>query len=171
MSGISNTTVIIIFAAIGQLELLHQLFGVLHLPTEVYTEIRDGQAEGYAYLNGIERSIAPLAADGWLHLVGMHNDAELRRYGALPAGLHHGEAACLAIAKQRDWLLLTDDRAARAEARRQQIRLSGSIGCLMMAVTRGIATLTQANQHLAAMIVQGYHAPVADLSSLLGGDS
>jgi predicted nucleic acid-binding protein len=150
MSTISNTTVIINYAAIGQLALLRQLFGVLFLPTEVYAEIRAGQAEGYAYLSGIEGVIAPLAHDGWLHLTGMHNDAEFRRYGMLPAGLHHGEAACLAIARQRDWLLLTDDRAARAEARRQQIRLSGSIGCLVMAVMRGIVTLPQANQHLAA---------------------
>jgi predicted nucleic acid-binding protein len=169
VSVISNTTVIINFAAIGQLELLRQLFGILHLPTEVYAEIRDGQTEGYAYLNDITQLIAPLTSDGWLHLVSLHDDAELRRYAALPAGLHHGEAACLAIASQRDWLLLTDDRAARAEARRQQIRLSGSIGCLVMAAERGIISLPQANSYLAAMIAQGYHAPLTDLSSLLGG--
>ncbi|MFV9505409.1 MAG: hypothetical protein AB4911_12705 [Oscillochloridaceae bacterium umkhey_bin13] len=167
MSVISNTTVIINFAAIAQLELLHQIFGVLYLPTEVYAEIRAGQAEGYSYLDGIEQIIAPLSPDGWLHLTSLHNDAEIRQYGMLPTSLHHGEAACLAIAKQRDWLLLTDDRAARAEARRQQIRLSGSIGCLVLAMTQGIVTLPEANQHLAAMRAQGYHAPIVDLASLL----
>lgn len=54
-------------------------------------KIRDGQAEGYAYLIGIEGIIAPLATDEWLHLASMYNDAELRRYGTRPAGLHHGK--------------------------------------------------------------------------------
>ncbi len=51
MSVITNTTVIINFAAIGRLDLLRRLFGAIHLPTEVYAEILDGQAEGYSFLN------------------------------------------------------------------------------------------------------------------------
>jgi predicted nucleic acid-binding protein len=43
---ISNTTVIINFAAIGRLELLRQLFSVLYLPTEVYAEIRNARTRG-----------------------------------------------------------------------------------------------------------------------------
>lgn len=46
MSVITNTTVIINFAAIGRLDLLRRLFGAIYLPTEVYAEILDGQAEG-----------------------------------------------------------------------------------------------------------------------------
>ncbi len=170
MSVITNTTVIINFAAIGRLDLLRRLFGAIHLPTEVYAEILDGQAEGYTYLNGIESQIAPLTTDGWLLLISQEGDEELRRYGTLPAGLHRGEAACLAIAGNRNWLLLTDDRAARAEARRQHITLSGSIGCLVLAVERGVSTLDEANTDLAAMIAQGYHAPLTDLGPLIKRD-
>ncbi len=167
MSVITNTTVLINFATIGQLDVLRQLFGRLYLPTEVYSELLDGQAEGYSFLDGIEALIAPLSSTGWLQLVSLEGAAELQHYGTLPVGLHYGEAACLTIAKHRGWLLLTDDRAARAEARRQKIGLAGSIGCLVLAVERSIITLEAANTNLAAMIARGYYAPLHDLGALI----
>lgn len=42
MDTISNTTVISNFAVLDQLDLLRQLYGVLHIPTEVHAEIRSG---------------------------------------------------------------------------------------------------------------------------------
>jgi predicted nucleic acid-binding protein len=71
------------------------------------------------------------------------------------------------IALRRNWLMLTDDRAARAEARLRQARFSGSIGCLVLAVERGLVPLAQANGWLEAMIAQGYYAPWTDLSLLI----
>jgi hypothetical protein len=58
----------------------------------------------------------------------------------------------------------------RAEARRRGVRISGSIGCLVLIVERGIATLAQANAWLAAMIALGYYAPLTDLGPLIKRD-
>jgi hypothetical protein len=170
VSVITNTTVLSNFARIGELALLQRLFGQLALPTEVYAEVQAAQAEGYLFFDGIEQQIAPFVPDGWLQLVSMGKE-ELRRFGALRAGLHGGERACLAVAAQRAWLLLTDDRAARAEAQRLAIAVSGSLGCLALSIERGLVAHEHANRLLAAMVAQGYHAPLTDLTVLLKPDS
>jgi predicted nucleic acid-binding protein len=85
--------------------------------------------------------VHPLAEDGWLRLTGMRDEEELRTFGAVPRSLHGGEAACLAIALRRGWTLVTDDRAVRVEAAGLEVRVSGSIGCLVMAVERGLCSV------------------------------
>jgi predicted nucleic acid-binding protein len=64
-------------------------------------------------------------------------------------------------------MLLTDDRAARDEGNRLGMMLSGSVGCLVLAVERGLCSLEQANVWLGEMIRQGYRSPVNDLTLLL----
>jgi len=166
VSVVSNTTVLSNFASIGQLAVLRHLFGVVCVPTEVFAEIEDAQHEGYPFFADIEQQTYPLVETGWLHLISL-DETELRLAATLSAGLHRGERSCIAIALQRNWLMLTDDRAARAEARLRQARFSGSIGCLVLAVERGLIPLAQANGWLEAMIAQGYYAPLTDLSLLI----
>ena len=45
----------------------------------------------------------------------------------MPGQLHAGEASCLAIARQRNWLLLTDDKAARRHAAELKVAVFGLI--------------------------------------------
>jgi predicted nucleic acid-binding protein len=92
---------------------------------------------------------------------------ELRLLDELLQSLHQGEAVCLVIAYHRGWVLLTDDLAARQEAVRLNVRKSGSVGCLVLAVERGLCTLEEANRWLARMIAQNYRSPVTDLTPLL----
>jgi predicted nucleic acid-binding protein len=167
MSVISNTTVISNFASIGQLDVLRQLFGSLAISTEVYHEIEVGLEEGYRFYEGIDQVMRPFSSGGWIELTSMADDQELRSFHEMPTRLHRGESSCLAIARYRNWLLLTDDRNAREEAMRQDIRVSGSIGCLVLAVDHGICSLSQANIWLDEMIKQGYHSPVTDLTPLI----
>jgi predicted nucleic acid-binding protein len=167
MSVISNTTVISNFASIGQLDVLQQLFGSLAISTEVYHEIEVGLEEGYRFYEGIDQVMSPFSSGGWIQLTSMTDDQELRSFHEMPARLHRGESSCLAIARHRNWLLLTDDRNARQEAMQQGIRVSGSIGCLVLAVDQGICSLSQANIWLDEMIKQGYHSPVTDLTPLI----
>lgn len=101
MTTITNTTVLTNFAAIGQLDLLRQLFGQLYLPVEVYDEIRTGMAEGYTFYNNIPDLIHPFVPTGWLCLTNINDEAQLRDLKNLPANLHAGEAACLIIARHR----------------------------------------------------------------------
>jgi predicted nucleic acid-binding protein len=167
MNVITNTTVLSNFAAIGQLDLLRQLYGTIYIPTEVYEEIRGGLEEGYRFYAGIDQLIHPFVEEGWIRLTGVTDEPELRFLGELPRRLHQGEAACLAIAQHRDWMLLTDDLAARREATGLGIRKSGSVGCLVLAVERGLCTLEQANLWLEDMIRRNYRSPVTDLTPLL----
>lgn len=167
MRVIVDTTVISNFASIGQLDVLRQLYGSLAMSTDVYDEIQAGLAEGYRFYEGIEQWVAPLAEGGWLHLTSMSHEQELRYFRELPARLHRGEIASLAIARHRGWLLLTDDRAARTEATRLGVPVSGSLGCLVLAIERHLCSLSQANSWLQEMIHQGYHSPVTDLAPLL----
>ena len=100
MSIFANTTVISNLASIDRLDLLRQLYRTLHIPIEVFSEIQDGLDEGYAFYTGIDRLVHPLNDEGWIHLTGLSED-ELRLFSRLPARLHKGEAACIAIANFR----------------------------------------------------------------------
>lgn len=168
MSVIANTTVISNFASIDRLELLHHLYTALYISTEVYAEIQQGAFEGYGFYSGIEQVIYPLAEDGWIHLASIAGDDELRLFSTLPTQLHPGEASCIAIAYGRSWQFLSDDRAARQAARKLAVNISGTVGCLALAVERNLCDLPQANGWLQAMIRQGFRSPVFDLAPLLG---
>ena len=167
MRVIVNTTVISNFASIGQLDVLRQLYGALAMSTEVYDEIQAGLAEGYRFYEGIEQWVEPLAEGGWIHLTSLSHEQELRYFRELPTRLHRGEMSSLAIARHRGWLLLTDDRAARTEATRLGVLVSGSLGCLVLAVERHLCSLAQANSWLQEMMRQGYRSPITDLTPLL----
>ena len=99
------------------------------------------------------------------HLIS--DEDELAFFGQLPRSLHSGEASCLAIAHHRGWTLLTDDQAARTKALELGIRVSGTLGCLVLATVRRHCTEDQANDYLRDVIEQGYRSPVADLATLL----
>jgi predicted nucleic acid-binding protein len=167
MSTISNTTVLSNFASIDQLTVLQDLYGSLAISLEVYEEIQVGLEEGYRFYTALENQIAPMTPTGWVHLTSVSGDEELRLFSNFPLKLYQGEASSLAIAHHRDWLFLSDDLDARRMARQLGIRLSGSLGCLVLAVERRMCSLRQANVWLTQMIEQGYHSPVIELTSLL----
>jgi predicted nucleic acid-binding protein len=167
MRVIVNTTVISNFASIGQLDVLRQLYGALAMSTDVYDEIQEGLTEGYRFYAGLEQWVQPLAEGGWMHLTSLSHGQEIRYVRELPARRHRGEMSSLAIARHRGWLLFTDDRAARTEATRLGVRVSGSLGCLVLAVERHLCSLSQANSWLHEMMRQGYRSPITDLTPLL----
>lgn len=169
MSVISNTTVLSNFAAIDQLSLLRELYPRLYLPTAVYDEIRRGQDEGYIFYGSLIDQVYPIHDDGWLHLTHVAGETELRHLGSLPRKIHAGEAECLAIARERGWLLLTDDRAARKIAEAWQIALSGTLGSLVLMAEQDLCPLRQANLYLSQMIQQGYRSFVTDITVLMPG--
>jgi predicted nucleic acid-binding protein len=167
MSVISNTTVLSNFAAIDSLDRLRELFDKLYLSTEVYQEIQRGLEEGYTFYSGVEEVLLPMRPDGWLHLTSLTTDKEVLTFSSMPGQLHAGEASCLAIAQQRNWLLLTDDKAARRYATEQSIAVSGTLGCLILGVERRLWPLEQANRWLERIVAAGFFSPVTDLSSLV----
>lgn len=167
MNRVINATVLSNFAAVEQLGILQVSAGPLYLPVEVYDELVAGRLGGYSFYDSIEQYIEPFVSGGWLRLVSMV-DSELRLSLTLPRLLHAGERACLSIARQRSWGLLTDDRSARQQAAAWNIPLSGTIGVLLEAIENDVLTLDAANAVLTDMIVRAnYRSPVADLGELL----
>ncbi|RIK25134.1 MAG: hypothetical protein DCC55_40825 [Chloroflexi bacterium] len=167
MSIISNTTVISNFASVDQLDVLQRLYGSIYISSEVFAEVQTGLDEGYQFYQDIHQNIYPAASTGWIVLTSMVTEQELALFASLPGKLHAGEASCLAIALYRNWTLLTDDQRARREAKKLEIRLSGTIGCLLMAIERKVCELDAANALLQHMIEAGYRSPITDLSTLL----
>jgi predicted nucleic acid-binding protein len=137
------------------------------LSTEVYEEIQHGLEEGYTFYSGIEKILHPMAADGWLHLTGLRDEKEVGTFSTMPGRLHAGEASCLAIAQHRNWLLLSDDKAARFHAAERNIAVSATLGCLILGVERDLWTLAQANGWLERIVAAGFHSPVRELSGLV----
>ena len=170
MKTLVNTTVLSNFAPVGRLDFLKQLHGHVCLPNEVYEEILNGLEEGYGFYVGIEDQISPISEGGWLELVSMVTEEELRLFQSLPRRLHHGEAACLAIASQRNWAFLTDDKLARKMAQDLGIVVSGTLGVLVEAVERGILMIEEGDKLLRAMIARGYRSPYNSLQPLVDND-
>jgi len=167
MSVISNTTILSNFAAIGSLDRLQELYGEIYLSTEVHQEIQRGLEEGYTFYSGIEEILRPTREHGWLRLTSLSNEKEVLVFSNMPGQLHAGEASCLAIAQERSWLLLTDDKAARRCALDRNISVSGTLGCLILGVDRSLWTLDQANRWLERIIASGFFSPVMDVSGLV----
>jgi len=164
---IANTTLISNFAAVGRLDLLRLCWGSLYIPEQVFAEIQEGRMQGYAFYDHIERDIAPFSPDGWLQLTTLQNADELRLFGELLGDLHHGEAACLAIAFQRKWIFLSDDRSARQVAIKLEVSVSGTLGVLLSLAKRGVLRCEDGDLVLQAMLLKGYYSPIRSLSELL----
>lgn len=167
MTIIANTTVISNFSAIRQIDLLRSLHRTVHISVQVYEEIQKGWEEGYGFYADIEKHIHPFSESGWIRLAGMTGEAEYGTFRVLSARLGKGEASCLSIAEQRKWLFLTDDLEARKRAASMKVSISGTLGCLLLAVEKRHCALERGNGLLLQMIEQGYHSPVRDLRDLV----
>lgn len=166
MSVISNTTVLSNFAELGELDMLRRLYGELYVSVEVYREVQAGLEEGYTFYSEIPRLLDPSSTESWIRLTSL-TEEELILLPAMPARLHAGETSSLAIARNRGWLFLSDDKAARRYGSGCGVILSGTLGCLASGVRRDLWTLEQANGCLARIIGFGFYSPVADVADLL----
>jgi predicted nucleic acid-binding protein len=150
-----DTTVCSNFAQAGEAKLVQTAFPVVGSPRAVLDEIATGHDLGY------------LPAVDWSFLEDLKlTEKEASRARELEATLGAGEAACIAIAEERDGLLLTDDRAARKAARAAGVRLSGTLGVLARLVDAGRLTIAEADELLGAMLRAGYRSPVSSLTDL-----
>jgi predicted nucleic acid-binding protein len=159
-----DTTVLSNLASVSRLDLLGLLPEPLYVASAVYEEIQQGIQEGYEALEKVDRVLDA----GLLSLITVDDELTWRTYREMPDKLHRGEAMSLAIARQRGWRFLTDDRAARIHAERLGVSFSGTVGVLVYAVQTKHLTLTEGNQTLADIVARAkYYSPVQDLRELL----
>lgn len=78
-----------------------------------------------------------------------------------------GERSCIAIAVHRQGLFVCDDTAARKEAQKHGVPVTGTIGILVLNVRQSNLAAAEANTLLTGMISRGYRSPIARLDDLL----
>jgi predicted nucleic acid-binding protein len=127
MIVVSNTSPITNLAAIGQLDLLRQLFGRVVVPGAVVQELNAG---GIAWPGSVE-----LVQADWIRA---EDVAKGHLVDALRLDLDHGEAAAIVLALQTGaTLVLLDEQTGRAAARYLGLEVMGVVGILLRAKQRG----------------------------------
>lgn len=139
-----NNTTLSNFSRVNRLDILQRLFGKVYITYEVREEVLRGLERGYVFLENAATQIR-VGADAWLELVGFESSQEEQSFREYAATLGYGEASCLALARHRGWLVVTDDRAARRTLRRDGGLFSGTLGVLKLALESRLVTLEEAN--------------------------
>ncbi|MBI5351706.1 MAG: DUF3368 domain-containing protein [Chloroflexi bacterium] len=151
-----DNTVLSNFAKVDRSDLALGLWSTCATTLETWQE----------YIIGL--AIGKLQKNAWksLEIVEL-NPSEHEFAASLSIALGAGERTCIAVAKHRQGLFVTDDRKARQVALELAIKVTGTLGILVVAIERKKCTLKDANDTLAKMIQLGYHSPVDDLKELL----
>jgi predicted nucleic acid-binding protein len=152
-----DTTVLSNFAHIEGLDLLRLALPDAATTPQVVTELERGIASGHLPACDLE----------WLEVVQLTSSEEAR-LTHVRLILGDGEASCIAVALGRKGSLFSDDLDARRYARRQGIRVSGTLGVLSLLVEEGHLTVAEADDCLQGMIAHGYRSPVRSLLNLSG---
>ncbi len=141
MPVVSNTSPVLNLALIGQLSLLHELFGEIWIPPGVLSELRIEED-----LPG-SKVIKEAMEEGWLQPKDVDDLALVK---ALQRDLDRGEAEAIALAVQVkvEWALL-DEREGRRVAKSLGLKVTGVLGILLRARREGILpSLRQAMEEL-----------------------
>ena len=111
--------------------------------------------------------LAAALVEGWLRL---NEPGRPEAYHPLNPGVDAGEASCIALALGRrqqglESLLILDDRAGRAEARRLDLELTGTAAVVAMARLRGL--ISAAGPVLQELRGNGYFLSDATIDTVL----
>ncbi len=132
MIVISDTSPITNLAAIGQLDLLHQLYGQVIIPETVFRELT---AQGGRHPGAIVRQLA------WIEMRAVANPTVVK---ALRAELDEGEAEAITLVQELSAdLLLMDEHLGRAAAARLGLKVVGILGVLIEAKHQGLIQAVQ----------------------------
>ncbi len=125
---VSDTSPLINLAAVGQLDLLRQLYGHVIIPQAIYDEIVIAGAG--------QPGAAEVKAAGWIEIRRLKDQALV---DILTLELDRGEAEALALAMElKADLLLIDERRGRAIASRLGLTHLGLLGALVEAKQRSL---------------------------------
>jgi len=129
---VSNSSPLIYLAALGDFELLPQLFGEIHIPTAVGTEIVE-QGMGFP----VQPAALQAVAHAWLRVMPLRLPMEAIH--AESRRLHQGEVEVIRLAEQLSAdTVLMDDRAAVIQARSQGFLVVPTIAIYIEAKRKGM---------------------------------
>ncbi len=129
-----NATVLSNLARVDRIRILKELFGRIIVPMQVYEEILRGIEAGYTFLKTVDEIAEE---EDWMNLEPLKNKKERRLFKDLLERVGYGEAAGIAIAKERDLFFPSDDKIARRAAKEHGVEVSGTLGILQIAIEEG----------------------------------
>lgn len=128
---VADASVLIVLAKMQRLRLLQRVYGPVTIGPVVKTEVLD-QGKAVSAI-GVEQIDQPLTAR-WIRVVSLTaRERQFMRRLQRGTRLGEGEAEALALAQGRGWLLLVDDKEARAVAATLGIAYLGTAGVLLEA--------------------------------------
>lgn len=128
---------------------------------EVYDELSAGFAD-YPILKQVDK----LIDDKVFRLVSLSRQ-EHRHLQDLIGHLGKGEAPCIAYAKERKAIVVTDDRTARKQCSLMKIPVTGTVGILKASVLDGQIPLDRADDILQKMIAAGFYSPIRNIADIV----
>ena len=154
MIVVSNSTPLIHLSAMGRLDLLPQLFDGIVIANEVYDEV---------VLKGQDRPAASeVQSAEWIQRQAINNRLAC---AILQHSLDLGESATIVLAIELEAdLTILDDRLARNQAQALPIKVTGTIGILLMAAEQGIVHFQQA---LDALLATGFRLSAAEYQRVI----
>jgi len=149
MPATSNTSPIIVLAKIGRLELLKSLHSTVVITPFVKAECVDrGRELGASDVVLIEKAID----EGWgkvAELTREESQTVQRLVGEARLGL--GEAGALAIAKDRNMLVILDDKEARAISKSWDLECTSTVIVLYEAFVKGLVSYDELVEDLSKL--------------------
>jgi predicted nucleic acid-binding protein len=155
MPSLADTTVLNNFAQIRRPDLLRLAYRDLSAPTPVWNELE----------RGVRRGLVPACDWFWLKIIEL-TEPEQDRADEIGRDLGAGEAACIAAAVSRRFLMLSDDWEARKLGRSIGLEVSGSLGVLDRLVLKQVLSLEEADALLAEMVLHGFRSPYQSLREI-----
>ena len=139
MIVVSNSTPLIALSRINKFGLLREYFGEIHIPEEVFDEVvtRGGN------LSGAEEA----ASAEWIKVGNVGNKIAVE---SLSITLDRGEAEAIVLAREKDALLIIDDGDGRRTAESLGLKITGTLGILLLAHEDGKLDLKTAIDDLMA---------------------
>ncbi len=152
------------FALSGSLSIINGINRDTSCITDfVSAEILKGIRAGHGGLTAIPEAVKA----GRLTEVSLASLKEKALFESLSISLGLGEASSLAVAACRGFRFASDDQAARREAGRLDVELTGTIGILAKAVRLRLCDVKAADGYLAKMVSHGFYAPVRSVRTVL----
>jgi predicted nucleic acid-binding protein len=140
MNVVSNSTPLIALSRIHKFSLLKEYFGAVFIPKEVYEEVvtRGGD------LFGAEK----VASAEWIKVEDVKNRIAV---DSLSIALDKGEAEAIVLAKEKDGMLIIDEGDGRRTAESLGLKITGTVGILLLASLDGKLNFKSALDELIAV--------------------
>ncbi len=155
MVAVANSTPLIALSKIGLFELLKEYFDEVIIPNEVYEEVVTRGSDLFG--------AREVSTSKWVKVIDVGNRLAV---DSLSVHLGKGEAEAIVLAKEKNVLLIIDDKDGREMAENLKVPVTGTVGLLMLAAEEGRINLKTA---LDGLIASGFRLSKSEYKKIIGG--